>query len=289
MRRPTKSNKPAPDKTGAGEGSLADPGRGWFAPSAQKHALEAAGIKPEGGGPHQSKTMMLAEVSALFANQEDVDLTDAVLTQNVLGKPSMRAREAALYRLGELYGIGKEAPICVVLRHLWKLDVAGRPMLALLCAVARDPLLRAGSSAVLDAKLGEQVRSPALAAAVEALFPGRFGTNTAQSLARNAASSWTQAGFLKGAIRKERVRAVATPVTAAYAALLASLSGFGGALLLKSRWLDVLDRPVEERLRLLKQAEGMGLVRVRSAGDVLEIAVRHAMADVTGVASLALG
>lgn len=289
MRQPVKSMKPISSEGGLGEASLADPVRGWFAPSAQKHVLEAKGIKVEGGGPHQSKTMMLAEVSALFANRSDSDPTDAVLTQNVLGKPSMRAREAALYRLRQLYGIGEETQIGLVLRHLWTLDKDGRPMLALLCALARDPSLRAGAGAVLDAKLGEQVRWPTIAATFEAHFPGRLGPSMAKSLAQNAASSWTQAGFLKGAVRKERVRAVATPVTAAYAALLASLSGFGGALLLESRWLDVLDRPVEERLRLLKQAEGMGLARVRSAGDVMEIEVRQPIADLTGVLNLGLG
>jgi hypothetical protein len=33
----------------------------------------------------------------------------------------------------------------------------------------------------------------------------------------------------------------------------------------------VLDRPIEDRLGLLRQAEGLGVVRVRSAGDVLGI------------------
>jgi hypothetical protein len=257
----------------------------WFAAAAQPEVIEGFGVKVHGGGPHQSKTMMLAELSALLSN-DNANAEDAVLNQNVLGKPSMRARQAALYRLRQLYGLGEQAAVGVVLRHLWRLDHDGRPMLALLCALARDPSLRAGSGAVLDAVLGEHVRWPAIAATFEAHFPGRLGTSMAKSLAQNAASSWTQAGFLKGAVRKERVRAIATPVAAVYAALLASVCGFGGALLLESRWLDVLDRPVEERLRLLKQAEGMGLARVRSAGDVLEVEVRQPIADLTGVPSL---
>jgi hypothetical protein len=158
-----------------------------------------------------------------------------------------------------------------------------------LCALARDPSLRTGASAVLDAKLGEQVRWPAIAAAFDATNTGRLGPTMAKSLAQNAASSWTQAGFLKGAVRKERVRPKATPVVAAYAALLANLSGFGGARLLESRWLDVLDRPIEQRLVLLQQAEGLGLARVRSAGDVLEIEVRRQIADATGVPGLVNG
>lgn len=90
MRQPAKSNTPISSQVGSAEDFPTYPDRGWFAQSAQRHALEAAGIKVEGGGPHQSKTMMLAEVSALFSSQEDADLTDAVLSQNVLGNPKDR-------------------------------------------------------------------------------------------------------------------------------------------------------------------------------------------------------
>jgi hypothetical protein len=259
---------------------------GWLAPGADRLLLARVGIKAEGGGAHQSKTMMLADLSALLAGGHGEDPTDAVLAENLLAKPSARARAAALLRLRQLYGVGGNAPLCVALRRLWARYPDARPVLALLCALARDSSLRDGAAAVLDAPLGARVRSPAIATAFEALNPGRLGDAMARSLAQNAASSWTQAGFLKGAVRKERVRARATPVAAAYAALLASLCGFGGACLLASRWLDVLDRPVEDRLSLLRQAEGLGLARVRSAGDVLEIDVRRPLADALGVPGL---
>src|SRR5204863_2440819 len=139
---------------------------------------------------------------------------------------------------------------------------AGRPMLALLCALARDPTLRDGASAVLTAAPGEQVRWPAIAAAFEQENPDRLKEKMGKSLAQNAASTWTQAGFLAGAVRKRRVRAHATPAAAAYAALIAGYCGFGGRRLVESRWLDVLDRPIEDRIALLRQAEGLGLVRV---------------------------
>lgn len=261
----------------------------WLSPGGDAAALAHLGIKAAGGGAHQSKTMMLGDFSALLASGHGEDPDDAVVAENLLAKPSARAREAARYRLRELYGVGRQDPICVALRRLWPRDPEGRPTIALVCALARDPTFRDGAAAVLDATLGEQVRSPAIAAAFEKANPGRLGQSMARSLARNAASSWTQAGFLKGAVRKERVRARATPAAAAYAALLASLCGFGGARLLMSRWLDVLDRPIEDRLSLLRQAEGLGLARVRSAGDVLEIDVRRPLADALGVPSLVNG
>ena len=265
---------------------VASPADGWLLPTADRVRLTQLGIKTAGGGPHQSKTMMLADLASLFASGQIENPAGAIVAENLLGKPSIRAREAALYRLRQLYGVGGKDPIWRVLHGLWNRETRERPLLALLTALARDPLLRAGASAVLDASPGERVRWPDIAAIFETANPGRLSEKMAKSLAQNAASSWTQAGLLRGAVRKERVRANPTPAIAAFAALLSSLCGFGGYRLLDCRWMSVLDRPVEDRLALLRQAEGLGLVRVRSAGDVLEVDIRRPMADQLGVPEL---
>jgi hypothetical protein len=264
----------------------ATPLSGWLLPTVDYVGLARFGIKSAGGGAHQSKTMMFADLAALFASGHIGDPSAAIVGDNLLGKPSVRAREAALYRLHQLYGVGGKDPVWRVLQRLWSRDIAARPLLALLTALARDPLLRDGAAAVLDASPGERIRWPELAATFEAANPGRLGDKMAKSLAQNVASSWTQAGFLKGAVRKERVRSNPTPAVAAFAALLSSRCGFGGQRLLECRWMGVLDRPIEGRLAFLRQAEGLGLVRVRSAGDVLEVDVRRPMADQLGVPEL---
>jgi hypothetical protein len=258
----------------------------WLSTSANPAAMAGMGIKREGGGPHQSKTMMLAELAMLLASDTADRPSDPIVKENLLGKPSVRAREAALFRLRQLYGVGADCAICTVMQRLWARDPAGRPLLALLCALARDPTLRGGAAAVLDAPIGERIRWPMIAAAFEVCHPGRLGEKMAKSLAQNAASTWTQAGFLRGTIRKERVRVHATPTTAAYAALAAGLCGFGGMRLIESRWLDVLDRPVEDRIALLRQAEGLGLVRIRNVGDVLDVDARGPLGRTLGVPAL---
>jgi hypothetical protein len=265
--------------------------RSWVSSYAEDSQLPLrTGFKLKGGGPHQSKTMMLADLGVLLAAHMECRPNEAVVGDNLLGKPSVRAREAAAYQLRQLYGVGDAPPpISLALFALWRRDPPGRPLLALLCALARDPTLRDSADVVLDAQLGTQVRAPEFAAAYEIRQPGRLGANSAASLSRNAASSWMQAGHLLGAVRKTRVRAKPTPAIAAYAALLASICGFGGASLLECRWLDILDRPAEDRLALLRQAEGLGLVRVRQAGDVLEIDVRRPMAGALGVPGLVNG
>jgi hypothetical protein len=263
--------------------------RAWFGPAADASRVLLVGMKVAGGGPHQSKTMMLAELSTVLALSAHTDYSGAILRQNLLGKPSMRSRQAAVYRLRQLYGIGQPAAICAVLHKLWQRDPFGRPLLAILCALARDPLLRDGADAVLSAAPEEQVRWPSIATAFERRHPDRLGEKMSKSLAQNAASSWTQSGHQSGAVQKRRTRAMPTPTVAAYAALLANLAGFGGARLLASRWLDLIDRPAEDRLSLLRQSEGLGLARVRIAGDVLEIEVVRQIAETLGLPSLVNG
>jgi hypothetical protein len=110
-----------------------------------------------------------------------------------------------------------------------------------------------------------------LADAIAADDSGRYRPTTLKSLAQNCASSWTQSGHLRGTRNKKRVRANATPEAAAFAVLLARRAGFGGPTLMNSTWLNVLDVAPEERMSLLRLAQGRGLVRVRQAGSVLDI------------------
>jgi hypothetical protein len=110
-----------------------------------------------------------------------------------------------------------------------------------------------------------------LAEAIAADDPARYRRATLKSLAQNCTSTWTQSGHLRGTRNKKRVRANATPEAAAFAVLLARRAGFGGPTLLRSIWLAVLDVAVEERMSLLRLAQGRGLVRVRQAGSVLDI------------------
>ena len=80
----------------------------WIMACSDAAALLRLGIKAAGGGPHQSKTMMLAELSTLLAGGHGDSPASAVLEENLLGKPSIRAREAALYRLRQLYALGED-------------------------------------------------------------------------------------------------------------------------------------------------------------------------------------
>jgi len=254
----------------------------WFAQGADLAAMDDAGLRISGGGGHQSKTIMLHELSLLLAEAKSRNLTDAlaaVSAENLFGKTSGAAGLSVLANLTKLYGIKSPPPITRAMIRLWAMDAAGRPMLALLCALARDPLLRASSNVVLPATLGERLRWPAIAEEIERQHPGRFSPAMLKSLSQNCASTWTQSGHLKGKVAKVRAHAMATPEAAALGALIARFAGFAGPALLASPWMVVLDAPHEERLGLLRRAQGRGLVRIRHAGAVFELTTAPELVD----------
>jgi len=160
-------------------------------------------------------------------------------------------------------------------------------VLALLCALAREPLLRKSSLPVLEARPGASVRWPDLAGAILAEYPDRYSPKMLKSLAQNCVSSWTQSGHLQGRVNKRRCLADPSPEAAAYAALLGSIAGFGGPALLRSPWMRLLDRSEADLLSLLRRAESVGLVKVKAGGGVIQIDVRRPMAQILEVTDLA--
>ncbi len=262
----------------------------WFATSGDSALAEALGFRHAAGGVHLSKTMMLTELTAVMDSCPDHDpeaMTRAVLVNNVLAKATGTARRLALSRLNTLYGILTPRPIQMAALRLWPRGVAGRPLLTLLCALAREPLLRQTAGVVLRAPPGASVRWPDLAAAIATEYPDRYSPKMMKSLAQNCVSSWTQSGHLRGKVNKRRSLTEPSAEAAAFAALLGTIAGFGGPALLHSPWMCLLDRSEADLLSLLRRAESAGLARVRAGGGVVQIDVRRPMAQALEVPALA--
>ena len=90
-------------------------------------------------------------------------------------------------------------------------------------------------------------------------------------VARNAASSWSQAGHLEGRVRKIRRRVAPTPGSLAFALWMGSLEGLAGEVLLDCRWARVLDRTGRGLLPVALEAKQLGLIHARAGGGVVEI------------------
>ena len=226
-------------------------------------------------GTHTSRTIMLAELEHVLTDAPAcslrADYARAIIEENAAGKQTLSTRKLTDQRLGELYALDPAVPVFRILRRLWDLDVRSHPLLGLLCALARDPLLRATASPVLSMTPSAEVARQELTDAVRDAVGNRLNESILDKVVRNAASSWTQSGHLKGRVRKVRQRASPTPASTAYALALGYLLGYRGQSLLETLWAKVLDGSTAEILRLAYDAKRLGFLDLKQAGEVIEI------------------
>lgn len=246
-----------------------------FAANEPPESAQHAGFRLGAKGTHTSRTVMLEEVTALLqstqANANRADYAQTIIELNCLGKPTSASRRLTNQRLGELYGLDSTLPLFRVFRRLWDLQSAGRPLLAMQCAVARDPLLAATAPYIIALPVGaEFVRDP-MAAALRELVGERINESTLNKIVRNTASSWTQSGHLLGRTFKKRQQVHATPPSVAFGLYLAHCAGFRGNELFSSCWIAMLDCPPSVSRQLALEAKRIGLIDLRMSADVIEL------------------
>lgn len=235
-------------------------------------------------GVSTSRTLMVRELSALLAaTPRDATKTDyktAVVDQNLLLKPSTGTRAKTYAYLRDRFALDPAVPLFKTLRLLWDRDSAGQPLIALLVAAFRDPLLRATLPAVIAAPPDQRLTSREFALVVGRAFPDRLNAKTLQATAERLVSTYKQSGHLEGRSRCRRRRVRATPGSATIALLLATLDGGGGRALLATDWVRLLDSPDEVLLAEARVAASRGWLEYRHAGDVLEITFRQLFAAI---------
>ena len=239
---------------------------------------EEVGFRFGNKGTHTSRTMMLAELEAVFEMTKDNakrdDYTSAIIDGNCLSKATAATRRLSCQRLSELYGLDPKLPLFRVLRRLWNIDHENQPRLALLAAIARDPLLAASAaSVILLTTPGSEFPREPVKAALRSAVSGRLNDNTLEKVCRNTASSWTQSGHFKGRTFKRRRTVSASPATAAFALYLANAAGYRGAEIFATAWFRVLDCDPSQARHYALEAKRLGLINLRIAGDVVELGV----------------
>lgn len=240
------------------------------------------------GGPSTSQTVMVESLqrllSAVPATGSPDDYRSAVVDENVLAKQTTGSREWAFRQLRRFYGLDPRVLLFRALRDLWTDDVAGQPLLAMLCALARDPVLRATSGVILDSNYGSEVTPADFDTAIEGAFPGRYNENTRRTTTQNVASSWHQSGHLcqEERKRKVRTRADTTAADLAYALLLGHLEGTRGQALFETNWARILDQPKSRLMDLAQAASQRGLIEFRSAGGVVDVGFRELLRPMEG-------
>jgi hypothetical protein len=241
--------------------------------------LGSAGFRTGDKGTHTSRTMMLAELQSVLDSSSDsatrADYASAIIEGNCLNKPTASTRRLSNQRLGELYGLDPTVPIFRALRRLWFIDPASRPQLALLVALARDPLLLASANAVVALTPGEEYRKDPVRRAVAHAVQDRLNDATLDKVVRNVSSSWEQSGHLVGRTFKRRLGIEATPASVALAMYIAYLAGHRGEELLDSPWTRVLDANRAQTTQLALSAKRLGLIDIRIADRVVDMSFRR--------------
>lgn len=246
-------------------------------------AAVSYGFVIDGLGAHSSRTIMLKELGLLLAACPPATgvegYSSAILNENVLLKPTDATRKESFRRLREMYGLDPNLLVFRALRDLWYQNQKTQPLLALLCAASRDPILRATAGAVLDAPLGSIVTPQMISKSIDDQFPGRLNATTLASIGRNTASSWTQTGHLQGRSKKVRSGVQSYPTSVAYALLLGHLCGVRGEALFHTIWTYLLDVPVHTLREHAILTSQQGWLEYRHAGDVTEITFHHFLGE----------
>ena len=219
---------------------------------------------------------MLADVSALMnelpASTTYAEYEQAIVEQNLLGKPTASTRLWAWKKLRELYALDPSVPVFRVFRQLWDAEQPeSKPVLALTAALARDALLRATAPAIISRKLGEPFTREDMQQAIVAVRGDRFTEKTMRSLVSNLMSSWTSSGYLVGRGEKRRARPSITPATTAYALALGYLAGARGSLLFTTLWTSVLDSPESPLHDHAREASRRGWLVYRGVGNIVDV------------------
>lgn len=236
---------------------------------------EDLGFKSGVSGTHTSRTIMVEELSALLASSgaaaQREEFVRLIVDENVLGKSTSSTRRITAQRLSELYALDTSVVLFRALARLWPVDRDSHALLALLCSLARDPLLRATAPSVLSLRDGQAFDRDAMAVALRAHAGTRLNEAILDKVVRNVASSWTQSGHLQGRVLKRRQRVTPTAASVTMALLLGYLQGLRGPSILRTTWCEVLDSTPEALSGLATRASMAGLLRFRQAGEVIEI------------------
>ena len=218
---------------------------------------------------------MLADLSHLLeavpAEAPHEAYRQAVQDENVLGKKTSSTRLWAYKKLRELYALDPEVPVFWELRARWSAATEGRPLLAILAALARDSLLRASAPLLTESKPGMPVTRNDFRAAIAQARGDRFSEETIKAIVSHLYTSWTESGHLSGQRERTRVAVRPNPPVTAYALALGYLTGARGARLFQTLFTSVLDAPLATLHEQAREASRRGWLRYRGLEEIVEI------------------
>lgn len=220
---------------------------------------------------------MLAEIRMLMDLDDSKslligDYKSAVIERNVLGKKTAATRKETFKHLKELYLLSDAFKLFHAYRILMLMDPESAPLLSLLTAWSRDPLLRASTEVVHDLRKGESLRTGKMQSILQLAFPGTQSLSTVHAAASRVASTWTQSGHLSGRVRKVRQVAQPRPAALTLALYLAHATRIDGERLFSSLWCRLLDLSASPAREMAARAHREGLLTLKALGSTVEVA-----------------
>jgi hypothetical protein len=161
-------------------------------------------------------------------NAAKTDYLRAIIDENCLGKKSGITRKISADHLVNLYALDPAVLVFKALCFFWNRDLAGQPLLALICAYSRDYVLNLAAPFVLKTREGMTVSKVPLEDYIAKKEDGRFSKATLESSVRNVLASLSKTGHISGRVNKIRSRAKATAGSVSYALFLGYLCGERG-------------------------------------------------------------
>ncbi|MCX8564025.1 hypothetical protein OS122_24320 [Mycolicibacterium mucogenicum] len=237
---------------------------------AHEHPFELGALRTTSshtiGIPHLVELLRIVPADAAHERYRE-----AVVHDNVLGRPTQTGRQRSFRHLRELYFLDPARREFAAMRRLWDVEPDARGLLAGTLAFTRDGILRASFQAVEHAAVGSIVTSADLTTAVTAVYGTQLSEETLGKTGRNTGACWTQTGHLVGRAKKVRQVVQPFPAAVAFAAYVGHLSGRRGASVLETPWAALLDLPAGAELDALRSAHTQGLIDLLVAGNVVDV------------------
>jgi hypothetical protein len=247
----------------------------FFPVQCSEEAAIAAGFRFGSVGTHSSRTLMLSELRAVIehtrVDSDRAGYKHSVVEDNCLGKPTASTRRLSFQRLSELYALDPQIILFRLLRRLWSMDAGSQAHLAVLVALARDPLLRCSAPVVLSLEVGEEFSRSDAEAALKMCTESRLNESILAKVVRNCASSWAQAGHLQGRTFKHRQQIKPHFVSVTMALAVGFIAGFRGEALFSSPWIRVLDAEPATARQLALEAKRAGLLDLRISDKIVDL------------------
>lgn len=247
-----------------------------ISPIVETEKLESFGFSFDPGSTLTKRTTMTNDLATLLAAVPDLNAPlgayeAAVVEENCLMKKTASNRQYTLQYLERLYGLSPDLALFRVMKHLYVRDEPSREVLPMLCAYARDEIIRASSRFILQLPIQANCPKREFEIFMDQQFPGRFGEKMLQSLVRNLRSAWTQSGHLVGRTDKSRQRPKVGSGAVTFALLLSYLKGGRGEMMFRSEYFDLLDQGFTKSIQLAEGAASRGWINLKRIGSTIEV------------------